>query len=86
MKLWDKTLKKMYYRRVPYKMQDWGFRLRGKEKKQRKNTKVQKYKRRMMQKQTFLFQLHRNSDKGKFFMGSTEFDKSFSQRCQYCMQ
>ena len=44
MKLWDKTLKKMYYRRVPYKMQDWGFRLGEKEKKQRKkykSTKVQ---------------------------------------------
>ena len=58
----------------PYKMQDWGFRLRGKRKKERK-----KNKRRIMQKQTFLFQLHCNSDEGKFFMGSTEFDKIFSQ-------
>ena len=30
-----------------------------------------------MQKQTFLFQLHCNSDEGKFFMGSTEFDNNF---------
>ena len=42
MKLWDETLKKMYYRRVPYKMQDWGFRLGGKRKKNGKSTKVQK--------------------------------------------
>ena len=75
MKLCDKTLKKMYIlEKDPYKMQDWGFRLSGTRKIERK-----KYKRRIMQKQTFLFQLHCNSDEGKFFIRSTKFDKIFSQ-------
>ena len=59
-------------------MQDCGFRLGGKEKNKGKSTN---YRRRIMQKQTFLFQLHRNFDEGKFFIGSTWFDKRFSQYC-----
>jgi hypothetical protein len=36
MKLCDKTLKKMYVlEKDPYKMQDWGFRLRGTRKKKK---------------------------------------------------
>ena len=64
-------------------MQDWGFRLGEKEKNKGKSKKVKKYKRRIMQKQTFLFQLHRNFDEGKFFIGSTWFDKRFSQYCNF---
>ena len=37
MKLLDKTLKKMYCRRMPYIMQDRGFRLGGKRKKEGKS-------------------------------------------------